>query len=274
MNKHLLLKIFPPIVFMLLGMAPLANAENLTLSVDSWTKNCSGIFLPAHGNNLCVGDSQANSSCKGSVRPSSATTRTSTSLMNGMPSGWVGSSDYYYGIAFSCSGAGNTKTCQLDSSASGAKFIHYSSGCNNVGLQNAGAITGAYPVEVTLPADTNAIVYGNDTHAICYTRTSAATVECRRIYVNTSVTSPPPLYISSVAVTSWGFETPVTIFTASELDDTDSDGVINAFDFDDDNDGVPDNIDMAPLDNANSSEITLPLNSGYKGMRLENNTIH
>jgi len=51
--------------------------------------------------------------------------------------------------------------------------------------------------------------------------------------------------------------------------DTDNDGINNSIDWDDDNDGVPDTIDAAPLNNADTSEIVLPLNGSYKGGRLQ-----
>lgn len=60
----------------------------------------------------------------------------------------------------------------------------------------------------------------------------------------------------------------------TESADADSDGIGNNADWDDDNDGVPDVVDAEPLNASNTSEIVLPLDGGYKGMRLENNTIH
>lgn len=48
-------------------------------------------------------------------------------------------------------------------------------------------------------------------------------------------------------------------------DDTDNDGLQNGADLDDDNDGVPDYIDAAPLNPANASESILPVNSNYQG---------
>jgi hypothetical protein len=47
--------------------------------------------------------------------------------------------------------------------------------------------------------------------------------------------------------------------------DTDNDGINNATDMDDDNDGVPDYIDANPLNATIHNEITLPVNSTYKG---------
>ncbi len=55
---------------------------------------------------------------------------------------------------------------------------------------------------------------------------------------------------------------------STESIDTDSDGIGNNADLDDDGDNVPDYIDAAPLSAANSNEITLPLNNGYKGSQL------
>jgi len=51
--------------------------------------------------------------------------------------------------------------------------------------------------------------------------------------------------------------------------DTDNDGINNGIDWDDDNDGVPDTVDAAPLNSGDASEITLPLNSNYKGLQLK-----
>jgi len=50
--------------------------------------------------------------------------------------------------------------------------------------------------------------------------------------------------------------------------DTDSDGTGNNSDWDDDNDGVPDTVDAEPLNNANSNEISLPLDTPFKGLLL------
>jgi hypothetical protein len=47
--------------------------------------------------------------------------------------------------------------------------------------------------------------------------------------------------------------------------DTDTDGTHNLQDLDDDNDGVPDYIDAAPLDAGNAGETVLPVDGGYKG---------
>lgn len=54
--------------------------------------------------------------------------------------------------------------------------------------------------------------------------------------------------------------------------DNDGDGQGDSCDGDDDNDGVLDNIDADPFDAGNTNEITLPLDSQYKGMELEKNT--
>jgi len=51
--------------------------------------------------------------------------------------------------------------------------------------------------------------------------------------------------------------------------DTDGDSIGNNADWDDDNDGVPDTIDAAPLDAGDASEIILPLDGNYKGKVLE-----
>lgn len=48
--------------------------------------------------------------------------------------------------------------------------------------------------------------------------------------------------------------------------DTDNDGVENNLDWDDDNDHIPDVVDAEPLNNANSTEIPLPLDGSYKGV--------
>lgn len=61
--------------------------------------------------------------------------------------------------------------------------------------------------------------------------------------------------------------------SAAESLDTDSDGIGNNADLDDDGDGVPDYIDAAPLNAANASEVTLPLNSGYKGSAVTEQVI-
>lgn len=50
--------------------------------------------------------------------------------------------------------------------------------------------------------------------------------------------------------------------------DTDTDGTGNNADWDDDGDGVPDVVDADPLDAGNANEITLPLDSTYKGRSL------
>jgi len=51
--------------------------------------------------------------------------------------------------------------------------------------------------------------------------------------------------------------------------DTDGDGIGDNADWDDDNDGVPDVVDADPLNASNTSEIVLPLDGVYKGMRLQ-----
>lgn len=55
---------------------------------------------------------------------------------------------------------------------------------------------------------------------------------------------------------------------ASESEDTDNDGIGNNADGDDDNDGTPDAVDAEPLNPANTQEIILPLDGGYKGSRI------
>ncbi len=50
--------------------------------------------------------------------------------------------------------------------------------------------------------------------------------------------------------------------------DTDGDTEHNLQDLDDDNDGVPDYIDAAPLDAGNAAEAVLPVDGGYKGSAL------
>jgi hypothetical protein len=54
--------------------------------------------------------------------------------------------------------------------------------------------------------------------------------------------------------------------------DADGDGLWNSIDWDDDNDGVLDDIDAAPLNPGNKNEMTLPLDSLYKGGVLRSNT--
>lgn len=55
----------------------------------------------------------------------------------------------------------------------------------------------------------------------------------------------------------------------AETLDTDNDGTGNNADLDDDDDGVPDYIDADPLNPAINSEITLPLNSTFKGSSIK-----
>jgi len=55
--------------------------------------------------------------------------------------------------------------------------------------------------------------------------------------------------------------------------DTDGDTIGNNADWDDDNDGVPDVVDAAPLDNSNTNEINLPLDSGYKGRSVHEESV-
>lgn len=50
--------------------------------------------------------------------------------------------------------------------------------------------------------------------------------------------------------------------------DVDADGIANSEDLDDDNDGVPDYIDAAPLDAGNAAEAVLPVDGDYKGSAL------
>ncbi len=58
-------------------------------------------------------------------------------------------------------------------------------------------------------------------------------------------------------------------WTSDGSTDQDSDGCRDVTeDIDDDNDGVPDTVDEAPLTGTNSNEIDLDLNSDYKGQRL------
>jgi len=72
-----------------------------------------------------------------------------------------------------------------------------------------------------------------------------------------------------------GIEDAADYFPADPLEwlDTDSDAIGNNADWDDDGDGVPDVVDAAPLDNGNTSEITLPLNAVYKGSVLKQNAV-
>lgn len=44
-------------------------------------------------------------------------------------------------------------------------------------------------------------------------------------------------------------------------------------DWDDDNDGIPDTVDAAPLDVGNTTEITLPLDGSYKGRVINNQSV-
>jgi len=55
--------------------------------------------------------------------------------------------------------------------------------------------------------------------------------------------------------------------------DWDEDRQGNACDADDDNDGIPDTVDAAPLDAGNSSEVTLPLDGSYKGRMINSNSM-
>ncbi len=48
--------------------------------------------------------------------------------------------------------------------------------------------------------------------------------------------------------------------------DSDRDGLLDSVDWDDDGDGVLDIIDAAPLDNTVTTEVSLPLNSTFKGL--------
>jgi hypothetical protein len=57
-------------------------------------------------------------------------------------------------------------------------------------------------------------------------------------------------------------------FTYLDGTDTDDDSLPNYIDPDDDNDGVPDYIDANPLNAAVNNEMTLPLNSEYKGSQV------
>lgn len=50
--------------------------------------------------------------------------------------------------------------------------------------------------------------------------------------------------------------------------DSDYDHIGNQAEWDDDNDGVPDAVDAAPLNYYNNSEVPLPLNAAYKGLRF------
>ena len=57
--------------------------------------------------------------------------------------------------------------------------------------------------------------------------------------------------------------------TVSLDNDIDNDGCDSATeDWDDDGDGVMDIVDADPLDNGNTNEISLPLDSGYKGISV------
>lgn len=53
---------------------------------------------------------------------------------------------------------------------------------------------------------------------------------------------------------------------------TDGDTYGNACDWDDDNDGVLDQLDAAPLDSENNNELDLNLNASYKGIQNRSNT--
>ncbi len=53
------------------------------------------------------------------------------------------------------------------------------------------------------------------------------------------------------------------IFTAI---DTDNDGIDDSIDWDDDNDGVPDVVDATPQDSSDTSEVNLPADGSYRGV--------
>jgi len=259
MKKLLILKT-SLLAFFLLAMAQVVNAASLT--VNAWgTSSCSLLPSASHGNQLCVTDDQSTK-CKG------------TAGNNNYPSSYIvdrtdWGGGYLYRLAFSCSGSGTTRTCNL---ATTAYYTQYSTYCRSTSTQSQ-SLVGASTVVVTLPEGASNLVYGNDTHAICYLTSYPTSVQCRKIFVNINTNIDTGIG----TVQSWGFDPPVTIFTAEELffdADTDGDGIGDNADWDDDNDGVPDTVDAAPLDASNTSEIVLPLDGVYKGMRLQNNATH
>jgi hypothetical protein len=48
----------------------------------------------------------------------------------------------------------------------------------------------------------------------------------------------------------------------------------DACDWDDDNDGVPDTVDADPLNNGITNEISLPIDSSYKGGHLNQDSLN
>lgn len=72
-----------------------------------------------------------------------------------------------------------------------------------------------------------------------------------------------------------GIEDAADYFPADPLEwlDTDADTIGNNADWDDDGDGVPDTVDSAPSDNADISEIVLPLDAVYKGRVIKQNVV-
>lgn len=241
---------------LLLGAMSLTATADVTLT--GWGKaSCTTNPLPAitysTGNRLCA-QGPAGTSCKGTSQPTGATVFTGayvTGRISPMPT-----SSTMSRFTYSCSVSGTTLTCTPDSLL---RATYFGAGCTGPSTISEN-ISSVGPVIVSLPADASQLSYGTNSHGICYRTGTPSAVQCRAVTVNYTNGNALP-------VISWGFGSPVTMFTASELDN-DGDTTNDEVDSDDDNDGVPDYIDAEPLNAANANERVLPTDGNYKGSQV------
>lgn len=221
-----------------------AWATDLTL--DGWGKsNCSGFIVTyTVGNRICAQGSGGSQLCSGTVRPPGGPTNFNIKTLSGVYATGevVGMNGTLLRIPFSCSvdAAGTTLTCGLTNQYT---YSRYGSGCTGPSSMY-GSLTGPAAQSISIPADATQLTYGANDRAICYRTAVPSAVQCHAVTMSIS-----SLY---AGVTSWSIGSPVTVFTANQLD-YDGDGTTDDIDTDMDGDGVDNVSDNCPL-NANADQ--------------------